>query len=59
LFFVKHKRKIGEIIIPNKDDSSPQIITITCARRLVMILYNGQHMQKYRSNAIVVIRRVE
>jgi hypothetical protein len=45
--------------IPNKDDNSPQKITIARARRIVMILYNGQHIQKYRSNAIVVMRRVE
>lgn len=32
---------------------------MACARRTVMILYNGQHMQKYRSKAMVVMSSVE
>jgi hypothetical protein len=47
------------MFLPNIDDKIPHIITIARARWIVMILYNGQQMQKYRSNAIVVIRNVE
>jgi hypothetical protein len=46
-------------VLPSNDDKKPQIITIRRARLIEMILYNGQHIQKYRSNAIVVIRNVE
>ncbi len=53
------RKRIFSKFKPNKDDKNPQTITITRARCIVIILYNGQHIQKYRSKAIVVISKVE
>ena len=45
--------------VPSIDDRRPHMATVRRARRIVTILYSGQQIQKYRSNAMAVIRSVE
>jgi hypothetical protein len=45
--------------LPNNDERTAPSATMIRARSIVTILYNGQQMQKYRSNAMTVIRNIE